>query len=172
MMRSPITAFFLTGFLAIALVGCNPASDPVAENEALVARYYEEVFNGQNLAFLPEAMQADVVGHGPGLNDEVRGLDDVAAFSAYVYEIYDDYQLTVEQLFGSGDFVQVRATVQAVHRPSGRPVEFFGLSVYRLKQGKIVEYWRAYDRLDLYDTQLGGWRPGQSSSLNDTTPGD
>jgi len=26
--------------------------------------------------------------------------------------------------------------------------------------GRIREYWRAYDRLDLYDRQLGGWRPG------------
>jgi predicted SnoaL-like aldol condensation-catalyzing enzyme len=145
---------------AIALAGCAPATDPVATNKALVARYYEEVFNQRNLDFLAEAMHAEVVGHGPGLQDEVRGLADVAAFSAYVYEVYDDYQLTVHQLFGSGDWVQVRATVQAVHRPTGRPVQFFGLSVYRLEQGKITEYWRAYDRLDLYETQLGGWRPG------------
>ena len=160
MMPSTVSGPCLAGLLAIALVACAPATDPVAANEALVARYYEEVFNGRNLEFLSEAMHADVVGHGPGLQDEVRGLADVAAFSAYVYEIYDDYQLTVNQLFGSGDFVQVRATVQAVHRPTGRSVQFFGLSVYRVEQGKIAEYWRAYDRLDLYETQLGGWRPG------------
>jgi hypothetical protein len=54
-----------------------------AANAALMRRYYEEVFNRRNLAFLREHLHPDVVGHGPG----------------------------------------------------------------------------AYDRLDLYDRQLGGWRP-------------
>jgi len=160
MMPRVVIGPVLAGLLAIALAGCAPASDPVAENEALVARYYEEVFNQRNLDFLAQAMHADVLGHGPGMQDEVRGLADVAAFSAYVYEVYADYQLTVNQLFGSGELVQVRATVEAVHRPTGKKVKFFGLSVYRLEQGKIAEYWRAYDRLDLYEIQLDGWRPG------------
>ena len=150
--------------LILALPGlfaCSPGggAGQVSQNEALVARYYDEVFNQQNLGFLTEAMRDDVVGHGPGMQDRVQGVQQVAAFSAYVYEIYDDYTLTVDDLFGSGDFVQVRATVNAVHKPTGRPVEFFGLTVYRLDEGRIAEYWRAYDRLDLYDTQLGGWRP-------------
>ena len=145
---------------ALLVTGCTSESVPETEPAALVARYYEEVFNQRNLDFLAEAMHPDVVGHGPGMQDEVRGLEDVAAFSAYVYEIYDDYTLTVNELFSSGNLVQVRATVNAVHKPTGRAVEFFGLSVYRLEAGKIAEYWRAYDRLDLYETQLGGWRPG------------
>ncbi len=48
----------------------------------------------------------------------------------------------------------------ATHRATGKPVHFFGLTLYRLEHGRILEYWRAYDRLDLYDRQLGGWRPG------------
>ena len=148
---------------AVLLSACDSSPDRVSGNEALVARYYEEVFNRRNLDFLAEAMHPDVVGHGPGLQDEVRGLEDVAAFSAYVYDIYDDYTLTVNQLFGKGNVVQVRATVNAIHKPTGKSVEFFGLSVYRLEQGRIVEYWRAYDRLDLYEGQLGGWRPEQDN---------
>ena len=156
--------------LAGLLVGCGeepaapepePAPDPQSANVTLVARYYEEVFNGQNLDFLAEAMHANVVGHGPGIDERVDGLDEVAAFSGYVYEIYDDYRLTVDEIFGAGDFVQVRATVEAIHNPTGRPVKFFGLSMYRMEDGKIAEYWRAYDRFDLYQNQLGGWRPGR-----------
>jgi predicted SnoaL-like aldol condensation-catalyzing enzyme len=145
----------------VSLAGCSPGgvTDQVAQNEALVARYYEEVFNQRNLDFLQEAMREDVVGHGPGFQDRVEGVEQVAAFSAYVYEVYEDYSLTVNELFGSGNLVQVRATVKAVHKPTGKPVEFFGLSIYRLEEGWIAEYWRAYDRLDLYDSQLGGWRP-------------
>jgi len=129
------------------------------DNAAFLARYYDEVFNRRNLALLRESLHPDVVGHGPGAGDEVRGLEQVVAFSAYVWEIYDDYRLTVDEIVAQGDRVVVRATVAAVHRPTGRPVRFFGLTQYRLEEGKIREYWRAYDRLDLYDRQLAGWRP-------------
>lgn len=128
-------------------------------NAALMRRYYDEVFNRRNLAFLREHLHPDVVGHGPGMDDAVRGAEQVAAFSAYVYEVYDDYRLTVDDVVAEGDRVVVRGSVSAMHKPTGRPVRFFGITVYRLEDGLIREYWRAYDRHDLYDRQLGGWRP-------------
>jgi len=128
-------------------------------NARLMRRYYEEVFNRRNLAFLREHLHPDVVGHGPGIDDVVRGADQVAAFSAYVFEAYDDYRFTLEQATADGDRVVVRGRVSAVHRATGERVRFFGLTEYRIEAGVIREYWRAYDRLDLYDRQLGGWRP-------------
>jgi len=134
--------------------------DAARDNATLIARYYDEVFNRRNLDFLRRHAHPDIVGHGPGVDDEVRGIEQVVAFSAYVYEIYEDYSLTVEDVVSQGDTVVVRGSVSAVHRPTGLPVRFFGLTLYRLEAGKIREYWRAYDRHDLYDRQLGGWRPG------------
>jgi predicted ester cyclase len=128
-------------------------------NAALMRRYYEEVFNRRNLEFLREHLHPEVVGHGPGAGDSVRGAEQVAAFSMYVFEAYDDYRFTLEETIAQGDRVVVRGSVTATHRATGRPVRFFGLTEYRLEAGKIREYWRAYDRLDLYDRQLGGWRP-------------
>jgi ketosteroid isomerase-like protein len=128
-------------------------------NAALMRRYYEEVFNRRNLAFLREHLHPDVVGHGPGADDVVRGAEQVAAFSMFVFEAYDDYRFTLEETIAQDDRVVVRGSVTATHRATGRPVRFFGLTEYRLEGGRIREYWRAYDRLDLYDRQLGGWRP-------------
>jgi ketosteroid isomerase-like protein len=128
-------------------------------NAALMRRYYEEVFNRRNLAFLREHLHPDVVGHGPGADDVVRGAEQVAAFSMFVFEAYDDYRFTLEETIAQDDRVVVRGSVSATHRATGRPVRFFGLTEYRLEGGRIREYWRAYDRLDLYDRQLGGWRP-------------
>ncbi len=130
-----------------------------AANAELMRRYYEEVFNRRNLSFLRAHLHPDVVGHGPGIDDAVHGAEQVAAFSTYVFEAYDDYRFTLEQVVAQGDRVVVRGSVTAVHRATGRPVRFFGLTEYRLEDGRIREYWRAYDRLDLYDRQLGGWRP-------------
>jgi ketosteroid isomerase-like protein len=128
-------------------------------NAELMRRYYDEVFNRRNLAFMRAHLHPEVVGHGPGADDEVRGAEQVAAFSAYVYEVYDDYRLTVESVTASRDRAVVRGRVEAVHKPTGRRVRFFGITEYRIEDGLIREYWRAYDRHDLYDRQLGGWRP-------------
>ncbi len=128
-------------------------------NAALMRRYYEEVLNRRNLAFMREHLHEDVVGHGPGVDDVVRGAEQVAAFSAYVYQVYDDYRFTVENVAAEGDRVVVRGSVRATHKPTGRPVRFFGITEYRIEDGLIREYWRAYDRHDLYERQLGGWRP-------------
>jgi ketosteroid isomerase-like protein len=134
-------------------------TETAASNAGLMHRYYDEVFNRRNLAFMRAHLHPEVVGHGPGADDEVRGADQVAAFSAYVYEVYDDYRLTVESVTAAQDRVVVRGRVEAVHKPTGRPVRFFGITEYRIEDGLIREYWRAYDRHDLYDRQLGGWRP-------------
>jgi ketosteroid isomerase-like protein len=133
-------------------------SEAVA-NAALMRRYYEEVFNRRNLEFLLEHLHPDIVGHGPGIDDELRGADQVAAFARYVFEAYDDYQFTLEETVAEANRVVVRGRVAAVHRATGKPVRFFGITIYRLENGSIREYWRAYDRLDLYDRQLAGWRP-------------
>lgn len=137
----------------------GPVGDETRANAALMARYYDEVFNRRNLAFLREHLHPGVVGHGPGADDAVRGIEAVVAFSTYAWQVYDDYRLTVEEVVASGDRVLVRGSVTAVHKPTGLPVRFFGLTLYRLEGGLVREYWRAYDRLDLYDRQLGGWRP-------------
>jgi predicted ester cyclase len=133
--------------------------DEARSNAALMARYYDEVFNRRNLDFLRAHLHLEVVGHGPGADDVVRGVEAVVAFSTYAWEVYDDYRLTVEDVVAAGDRVLVRGSVTALHKPTGRPVRFFGLTLYRLESGLVREYWRAYDRLDLYDRQLGGWRP-------------
>jgi predicted ester cyclase len=133
--------------------------DEARSNAALMARYYDEVFNRRNLDFLRAHLHLEVVGHGPGADDVVRGAEQVAAFSMFVFEAYDDYRFTLEETIAQDDRVVVRGSVTATHRATGRPVRFFGLTEYRLEGGRIREYWRAYDRLDLYDRQLGGWRP-------------
>jgi len=128
-------------------------------NAELMRRYYDEVFNRRNLAFMRAHLHPEVVGHGPGADDELRGAEQVAAFSAYVYEVYDDYRLTVESVTTAHDGPVARGRVEALHKPTGRRVRFFGITEYRIEDGLIREYWRAYDRHDLYDRQLGGWRP-------------
>ena len=129
------------------------------DNTRLMRTFYDEVYNRRNVDFLREHLHPDVEGRGPGIDDVVSGVDQVVAFSQYVYKVYDDYHLEVNDAVGDGDRVVVRGTVTATHKPTGKPVRFCGMTMYRLEDGLIKHYWRCYDRYDLYDVQLDGWRP-------------
>lgn len=132
---------------------------PVNDTAAFIRTYYERVYNLRDVDYLRQHLHPEVVGRGPGIEDEVRGIEQVVEFSQYVYRVYDDYRLEVNDVVADGDNVVVRGTVTARHIPTGKPVRFCGMTLYRLEQGLIREYWRCYDRHDLYDIQLGGWRP-------------
>lgn len=131
----------------------------MSANAKLMRRFYSEVYNLRNVEFLRAHLHPEVVGHGPGIEDRVEGIEQVVGFSEYVYEVYEDYHLEVNDVVADGNRVVVRGTVTATHIPTGRPSSFCGMTLYRLQDGLIREYWRCYDRHDLYDRQLGGWRP-------------
>ncbi|MFB6283843.1 MAG: ester cyclase [Halobacteria archaeon] len=60
--------------------------------------------------------------------------------------IFPDMEITVEDVFGSGDRVAVRWTMTGTHQgemfgvePTGREVEFVGIEINRLEDGKLRE---------------------------------
>jgi predicted ester cyclase len=131
----------------------------MADNAEFMRHFYNEVYNRRNVGFLRQHLHPGVLGHGPGIDDVVSGIEDVVAFSEYVYKVYADYHLEVNDVVANDSQVVVRGTVTARHIPTDRPVSFCGMTLYTLENGLVREYWRCYDRHDLYDRQLAGWRP-------------
>jgi len=67
-----------------------------------------------------------------------------------------DSHHTVDDLIAEGNQVVLRTTARATHRghfegiaPTGRSVEFTGLVVYRIQDGRIAESWGEIDFLRL-----------------------
>jgi predicted ester cyclase len=70
---------------------------------------------------------------------------------------FPDVHHTVDDLIAEGDRVVLRTTARATHRgefegiaPTDRSVEFTGLVVYRIQDGKIAESWGEIDFLRLF----------------------
>jgi predicted ester cyclase len=126
------------------------------ENKALVRREQEELWNHTgNLdaageLFAPE--QAEAARQEAA--DFRRGFPDVVS--------------TIEDLIAEGDMVAARWSSRATHQgeyagvpPTGREVEFTGISVYRIEGGRIAESWTEEDELGLM-RQIGAVpEPGQ-----------
>jgi predicted ester cyclase len=133
------------------------------KNKALVRREQEELWNHTgNLdtaeeLFAPE--QAEAAKQEAA--DFRRGFPDVVS--------------TIEDLIAEGDKVVARWTSHATHRgeymgipPTGREVEFAGISLYRIERNRITESWTVEDELGLM-LQIGTVpEPGRSGEVSHT----
>jgi predicted ester cyclase len=94
--------------------------------------------------------------------EPIRGLDAFKQFIAAQFGVFPDMAVTVEDLIAEGDRVAARVTTRGTHAgeliglpPTGRRVEWSGISMTRHAGGKIVEQWGEFDALGLLQ-QLSG----------------
>ena len=82
---------------------------------------------------------------------------------------------TIEDIIAEGDKVVAHWRSLATHQgnymdipPTGNRVEFTGISVYRIEEGKIAESWTVEDQFGLL-RQIGAFpEPEQSEEANPT----
>jgi len=116
----------------------------VEENKALVRREQEELWSCTgNLDAAQELFVADRV--------EVARQE-----AADFRQGFPDVVSTIEDLIAEGDKVVARWRARATHQgeymgipPTGKEVEFTGISVYRIEAGKIAQSWNEEDELGL-----------------------
>jgi steroid delta-isomerase-like uncharacterized protein len=100
-----------------------------------------------------EFVSRDYVGH---VGATTTNRDELERLERQFSEAFPDAHHTVDDLIAEGDRVVLRTTARATHRGSfegiartDRSVEFTGLVVYRIRDGKIAESWGEIDFLRL-----------------------
>jgi steroid delta-isomerase-like uncharacterized protein len=118
-----------------------------------------ERMNAHDLDGYMEAYADDVELHGypPG----VEGRDGARAFYGQFLEAFPDAKLELFETVREGDLGAVRYVLSGTHSAeffgvpaTGRQVSVDGQSIFRFRDGKIVERWQSLDALGLL-TQLG-----------------
>ena len=69
-------------------------------------------------------------------------------------EQFEDIHIDVHDVVSQDDMECGLTEVTAKHRDTGKKVNFSGICMVRVKDGKIAEAWNHYDFLNLYQ-QLG-----------------
>jgi steroid delta-isomerase-like uncharacterized protein len=131
------------------------------ENKTIAARFYE-VYNEGNTDVVDEIFSPAFVGRDPNdPSQERRGPEGVKQVVAAFREAFPDLKGILEDQTAEGDKVVNRYTGRGTHRgeflgvePTGREVELAGVTIFRLRDGKIIEGWDFYDGLGLL-RQLG-----------------
>jgi steroid delta-isomerase-like uncharacterized protein len=130
-----------------------------AENKLLVRRWFDEVWNEGRTDAIDDMFAADGVAHG--LGPDLRGPEEFKPFYAAYRSAFPDIRFEIEGMVAEGDEVAYRWTATATHRGPGlgfsatdRPVSFSGIGILRVRDGKLVEGWNAFDRFGMLQ-QLG-----------------
>jgi predicted ester cyclase len=114
------------------------------ENKALVRREQEELWNHTgNLDAAEDLFATEQAG---------AARQEAADFR----QDFPDVVSTMEDLIAEGDKMVARWRARAAHQgeymglpPSGKEVEFTGISAYRIEGNKIAESWTVEDELGL-----------------------
>jgi len=129
------------------------------QNKILIRRWFEEVWNKGRADAIAEMLAEDAVVHG--LSDDaanpLRGPEGFLPFHAQFRDAFPNIEVVVEDQIGEGDKVATRCSVRGKHEGDGlgfkatqAPVEFTGMVITRIRDGKIVEAWNNFDFMKMY----------------------
>jgi steroid delta-isomerase-like uncharacterized protein len=120
-------------------------------NERLVEAFLQDVVNEHNGDHAANYMNPDMKWYG-GTVGTVTGRANVAGLFAGVVAAFPDAHITINDIFAQGDQVVVRVVVSGTQEgailgipASGRFVQWDGVDVYRLSDGKISNIWAGDD---------------------------
>jgi len=120
-------------------------------NERVVEAFLQDVINEHNGDHAANYMNPDMQWSG-GTVGTVTGSANVAGLFASVVAAFPDAHITINDIFAQGDQVVVRVVVSGTQEgailgipASGRFVQWDGVDVYRLSEGKISNIWAGDD---------------------------
>lgn len=112
-------------------------------NKAIVRRYLDEIVNRRNLTAFDDFFAEDVV-----FNDVRNFVTDLPAFMLAIQSSFPDCRLTIGDQIAEGDKVVTRVTFHGTRKgtltcsgATAKPMEWAGIAIDRIANGKIVEMW-------------------------------
>jgi predicted ester cyclase len=132
----------------------TPTPDAVARD------WFENVWNNLDESSIDRLMHPEGVVHGLG-PQPTRGPEGFKPFFRVFKNSLRGIQVHVERSVVEGDTAALLCHVVANHAgdglgpASGKNVDFWGITMVRVKDGRLVEGWNSFDFLTMY--QQMGW---------------
>ena len=117
------------------------------ENKAVVRRFVEEIPNKKDSVPADELLTSRFVLHFPNM-PPVDGIEAFEEIPTTILSAFPDLVETIDDLLAEGDRVVERMTLRGTHlggfmgcAPTGKPVSWTAIAIYRLEEGRIAECW-------------------------------
>jgi steroid delta-isomerase-like uncharacterized protein len=142
-------------------LGIPSSPETPEQNQAIVRRFMNELYEKGNMDVAYEIVAEDHIFHVPAGADYKSGRDGVRNRAAMFREAFPDLDFVYGETFAAGDLVASSWTFTGTHKgeflgvaSTGKRIAIEGLSMSRVRDGKIVESWGYWDTGQLYK-QLG-----------------
>ena len=122
-------------------------------SSSLLQKWYDEVWNNGNEAFIDEMMHKDIIIHGLDPAGTSKGIAHFKTFYSNFRLSFPVTKFKVQALVSDAETAAVHISVNA-KSANGKDVHFTGVSVGKFKDDKLVEKWNNFDFLKMYQ-QLG-----------------
>jgi steroid delta-isomerase-like uncharacterized protein len=137
------------------------------ENRALARRWFEEVFNGQDLAVMDEIVAPDIVNHAGRDLVTLSGREGYRTLIRQLLTAFPDWHSTIDDMIAEDDRIVIRTTVRGTHRgeyrgvpPTGRRFTWEHIHIFKVVDGKLAEHWACRNDVGLLQ-QLGAFEPAE-----------
>lgn len=130
---------------------------------SFIHRWFDEVWNAQRESAVDEMFAEDGIAHGLAdpEGNEIRGPEGFKKLHRAFVSAYPDLKIIVEDTVVEGDKIAARCRVSGSHHghglgvaPTNKPIEFTGMTIVRVQDGKITEAWNEFNFMEMY-RQLG-----------------
>ena len=131
------------------------------DNETIVQRWWEELWNGNKLALVDELIAPDYTNHDPASPWVPGGTEGARTLMSAYHTVFPDIHFAIEGQVAAADTVVSHWRCTGTHRgelmgiaPTGKPVSIEGISIFHLRGGKIRHQTTIWDALGMLQ-QLG-----------------
>jgi predicted ester cyclase len=131
-----------------------------ADNKEITRKLFEEPWKG-DLSVIDQYVDANYIGYDPSMPEPIRGPQGFKDFVQMYLGAFPDGAITVDEQIAEGDMVATRWTGRGTHEgelmgiaPTRKQVTVSGLSISKVKNGKLVEDYSNWDTLGMLQ-QIG-----------------
>lgn len=127
--------------------------------ETFLHRWFEEVWNQKREEAIDEMFAEEGVANGLKVSegDSLRGPENFKTLYRQFVSAIPDLHITVEDTISEGNKIAARCTCRGTHSgeglgvaPTDQPIEFTGITIVHIEDGKIIQAWNEFDFMEMY----------------------
>jgi len=134
----------------------------IEDSRALVYRLFGEVINQWDFAVLDQVFATNFrVAPGDSEESGMRGPEGAKQFFTWLRSVFPDLHYTIDDVVVEGEKVVARVHARGTHGgeylghpPTGLPVEYSEMLMFRVVEGRIAEWWIQINQLSILE-QIG-----------------
>ena len=132
----------------IGVIPVPPGKSAADSNKEVARRYFNEILSGGNLDLIPEIIAPEFVLHFPLLPRPIYGQEAFKQFVTTLRTAFPDIHYDLDREAGDQDKAAIRWKLSATHQGDflniparGTAVTLQGVTIFRLRDGQILEAW-------------------------------